>query len=269
MDFFKKYLLQTAAHFAAPGETGAGPDEGDERIEVDLDDDETVADPVEPTEEDEADAEDPDADGDEAGDEPAAAARPASRGERDFGKLRAETRRLAEENARITREMQELRSRPAPVAQPVETPAQRAERLALLSPEDRMQVMLDERLAQHAQQQQHLNNQLLDQSDRAAFQSQAAGNPLLGKLAPEVERRLADLRARGENLPRHIVATFLLGEKVLAQQGKGKPAADARRRAQTARPANGRGDVQGDRGQRRTGGDPVADMERRFGDVQI
>lgn len=266
---FKKYLLSSAAMFAPPDVPGAtpGPDNEDERIEVDLDDDEVVQDPIdEPEAELDADADDPDADDDDGGEQPPA--RQPSRGDRQVGALRAENRRIAEENARITRQLDELRrSPPAPVAA-VETPAQRAERFALMSPDERTEAIVSEALQRNQQQNQQLTSQIMDQSDSVAFQAQTAVNPLLKKLAPEVELRLADLRSKGQNLPRSVVATYLIGERVMAQQGKAKPGAQQRRRAQDTRPANGRGDVSGER-RRQRGGNSAADMERDFGDVPI
>lgn len=273
MDFLKKYLLSTAMRFSPPDEGGGTPE--DERIpEPDLDDDETVTDPVGET--DEGDDE-----GDDGGDEQdeAAAAGGAepparqSRGDRQFAELRRQARERAEENARLTREMAELRGQLTATRQPqqvAETPQQRAERLALMSPEERADVIVSERLAAHEARQAQLTNQLLDQSDRATFEASAAANPLLKKLAPEVERKRQELYQRdGQLVPRATIATFLIGERVLAQQGKGKPAAQQRRRSQETRPSNGRGDVAPNRSQRRSSGDPVADMEARFGDIQI
>lgn len=265
----KRYLLSSVVAFAPPDAPGAapGPDTEDERIDVDLDDDEAVIDPVDEPEAEDADADELDASDDDGGEQPPA--RQPSRGDRQVGALREHARLVAEENARLTRQLDELRRQPAAALAPVETPAQRAERFALMSPEDRIQETVTEALRNHDQKNAQLTNQLLDQSDSVAFQAQTASNPLLKKLAPEVERRLADLRSKGQNLPRSVVATYLIGERALAQSGKGRPAAEQRRRAQEARPANGRGDVAGDRRERRSGADPVADMERRFGDTLI
>lgn len=237
----------------------------DERIPVDLDD-ETITDPTDEPEAAETDEEPADDDADADAEPLAAEPRAPSRGDRRIQSLTERNRALAEENARTTRLLDELRRSSAAPPTPVETPSQRAERLALLSPEERIRTEVDERLAQHERNQQALNTQLLDASDRAQFQAKVAANPLAKKLEPDVERRLGDLRARGQNLPREVVFTYLVGERALAQMGKGKPAAQANRARQQARPANTRGDVRPERG-RRTG--DVSDLERRFGDVQI
>lgn len=266
---FKRYLLSSAAAFAPPDAPGAGdPPDGDDRIEVDLDNDETVTDPIDEPEGDDAeDDETLEAEGDEDGEQPPS--RQPSRGDRRITALTERTRLQADENARLTRELDNLRRNPPAPLAPVETAAQRAERLALLSPEERMEERLNEALTRNQHQTQQLTSQLMDQSDRASFESRATANPLFKKIATDVERELGALRARGENLPRETIATYLIGQRVLAQQGKAKPGAQQRRRAQETRPVNGRGDVSGDRRERRTGGDSAADIERRFGDIPI
>jgi len=272
MDFFKKYLLSTAARYAPP-DMPAEPD--DERIpEPTVDDDETVADPV-----DETDESDDEGDDNAEGDEPAAAGgeeppERQSRGDRTVGTLRKLARDRAEENAKLTRDLAEMRGRIDQLsrqpAAPIETAAQRAERMALMSPEERAMEMVNESLQRHGAQQQQLTNSLLDQSDRSAFEARAAATPLLRKLAPEVERvRQTIMQRDGNQISRMDVATYLIGQKVLQQGGKGKPAAQARRRQQQVRPVSGRGDVASPRRERGRGGDPVAAFEDKFGDLPI
>lgn len=268
---FKRYLLSSTVAFAPPDAPGAapGPDNEDERIEVDLDDDEVVQDPIDEQDAElEADTDDSDADDDEGGEQPPA--RQPSRGDRQIGALRERSRLVAEENARLTRELEAARRAPAAPAAPVETAAQRAERFALMSPDERTEAIVSEALHRNNQQNQVLTSQLMDQSDRAAFDARATVNPLFKKLGADVERELATLRSRGENLPRETIAIYLIGQRVVAQQGKTKPGAQQRRRAQEARPADGRGDVAGGRRERRAASaGSVADIEARFGDVQI
>ena len=274
MDLWKKYLLWTVATFAPRDPPAGDSPDGDERIEEPtLDDDETVTDPVEGEDEGDDDQDDDDADQDAGagGEEPPE--RP-TRGNRQVGELRKVARERAEENAKLTREMAEMRGRldalsRQPLA-PVETAAQRAERMALLSPEERAMEMVNESLQRHERNQQQLTNNLLDQSDRSAFEARSADVPLLKKLAPEVERvRQTIMQRDGSLISRMDVATYLIGQKVLEQRGKGKPAAQVRRRQQQARPAAGRGDVASPRRERGRGGDTVAAFEDKFGDVPI
>lgn len=255
----------------------AKPDElpEDERIpEPNLDDDETVQDPVNETDEDAGD--DPDDQDDDAGgqddQQPEPAARQ-SRGDRQFAELRRRAQQEAQEKAELTRQLAEMRGELTalrrPAQQSVETPQQRADRLALMSPEERADVIVSERLAAHEQRQQMLTNQLLDQSDRTSFEAIAATNPLFKKLSSEVERRRAVFVQAGQGVPpRATIATYLIGERVLEQQGKGRPAAAQRRRQQQARPANGGGDTPNPRRERQRG-DVVSSFEAKYGDMEI
>jgi hypothetical protein len=233
--------------------------------QLDLEDDETSDDPTQ-----EDDTEGVESEDEQGADESSETAPPPpqSRGDRSIGELRKRARETAETNARLTRELDDLRrqvSRPA--YQPQETPQQRADRLSLLSPEDRVLTIAREEHQAFAQQQAFVNAQLLDNSDRAAFEARAARNPLAQRLAGEVERRLADMRARGERLPsREVIFTYLVGERTLANQGKANTKAAANRQRQTARPANSQGDIRPARTRQPT---TAEDFESRFGDVPI
>lgn len=266
-----RHLLSTAMILAPNDPPGGGnPDDGEERIEVDLDDDEISTDPVdEPDPQDDPQNDDDDeplgADNGAGGAEPPARQ---SRGDRQYGELRRQARERAEENARLTRELNDLRSQVVQSRQPpAETAQQRAERFALMSPEERAMEMVNEALERNNRQQQELTAQLMDQSDRSTFEARVASNPLLKKLQPDVERELANLRQRGQNLPRETIATYLLGQRVLAQQGKAKPGAQQRRTQQTARPLRPQGDAGGRR--QRTAANSPEDFESRFGDIPI
>ena len=274
-DWLKKYLLSTAVRYAAPNDEGT-PDAGDRIPEPDLDDDEAVTDPVGETDEGEDDDQGASDDDDQEDDGELAAGEPErpTRGNRQVGELRRVARERAEENARLTRDMAEMRGRLDALsrqpAAPVETAAQRAERMALMSPEERAMEMVNESLQRHERNQAQLTNQLLDQSDRSAFEARMAATPLLRKLLGEVERTRQTIMQRdGTIISRMDVATYLIGQKVLQQQGKGKPAAQQRCRQQEARPTNPRGDVTAERRERRRGGDEVTRFEEKFGDVSI
>lgn len=260
-EILKKYLLSSVA-FAAEDEGGAG-DTPDDSLEVDLEDDEGTTDPADEPEDEGED--------EEGADEIAAGtggAEPPSRGDRRIQSLIDRNKQIAEENARITRQLDEMRRAPAQTYQPpAETPQQRADRLALLSPEDRLRTEMDERLQVHQMQQQHLMRQLQDSSDRSAFEALAGRNPLANKMRDQVERALADVRAKGQDLPREAVFTFLVGQKAIAQMGKPNKKAAANRQRQAARPASTRSDVRGESSRR--GGGAADEIERKFGDVLI
>ncbi|MDE2471881.1 MAG: hypothetical protein KGL35_24935 [Bradyrhizobium sp.] len=274
-----RHLLSTAMVLAPndPPNGGQGDNvDGDDRIEFTDDDDEGVSDPQGESDDDpgEGDGEQDDDDDGQGDDDPAGGEPPPqqSRGNRAIGDLRRQARERADENARLTRQladmqrdMEQLRTS---ARAPVETPQQRAERMALLSPEERAMEMVNEALARNNAQQQQLTHQLMDQSDRSAFEARAVNNPLFKKLAGEVERELTNLRSKGQNLPRETIATYLIGQRVVAQQGKAKPGAQQRRQQQSARPVRAQGDM-GGRRQRGGGGNSAEDFEARFGDAPI
>jgi len=273
---FKRHLLSSAAYFA-PRDEGAGGTPEDERIPGDLsDDDETPTDPIDDPAEDDTggganddqDAEDDDTHGedDDADGGAEAGARQPSRGERQYAELRRQRREDAAAIATLTRQLDEMRRNPPQPQQPTETAAQRAERLALMSPEERIAETVNSALAVHEHKTAQLTNHLLDQSDRSSFQARCAANPVFQKIANEVEQRLAGFRQRGEaSVPREVIATYIIGERAIAQMGKAKPGAQQRRQQQTSRPTNGRGDIAPNRSQRRSG-NTVEDFERRHGD---
>jgi len=237
--------------------------------QIDLEDDETSDDPTQEDDTEGAESEDEQGADESEGAAAIAPQPPPSRGDRGIGELRKRARETAEANARLTRELDDLRrqvQRPAYQA-PVETPQQRVDRLSLMSPEDRVLTIAREEHQAFAQQQAFVNSQLLDNSDRTAFVAKAASNPLAKRLAGEVERRLADMRSRGERLPtREVIFTYLVGERALAQYGKTNTKAAANRQRQAARPANSQGDIRPSRTRQPT---TAEDFESRFGDVPI
>lgn len=262
---FKKYLLSSAC-YRPDDEQGSGTDEP-----LDLGDLQDAGNEPEP-EGDEAKGPEPegDQDGDDGADNDGAddgQQRQQSRGQRQYAALREERRRLAEENAALTRQISEIRRAP-PVQQqqPTESAQQRADRLALMSPEDRMREEVNETLARHQQRTDQVAAHLLDQSDRNSYENLALQNPLARKLAADVERELAGIRARGQDLPRQVVFIHLLGQRAFAQLQKAKPGREQRREQQKAPPTNGRGDLPGRRERKET---TLQSMERRLDNVQI
>jgi hypothetical protein len=272
----KNFLLSSAATFAPPNDGGADPDE---QIQVpELDGDDVDADPPE------IDADDPDDAEAEADDEPDEPDDPDGnpdepparqpRGERQFGELRKTARETARQNAELTRQLAEMRGeltamRQQPI-QPAETAQQRADRLALLTPEERAEIIVTEALARSETNTRALQQGFIDQTDKASFDAQAVANPLLKKLSPQIEREIAGMRQNGRPVPpRNVIAAYLIGQKVLEQQGQRNPGRQQRRAAQRTRPLNP-GSNAGTQRQRR-GGAPVTaeDFEGQFGDVSI
>ncbi len=193
---------------------------------------------------------------------------PASRAGRAVSALRADRRRQAEELAAVRRELAELRQarQQAPVVQ--EDPRVEAERLALMSPEERMEYRLDRSLRAHQQQTSAMVFNMQTQQDKAAWDARAAGDKLRSKLAADVEREYQACIARGQYLPRENIYIYLVGQRFIANRSKGNGESKRRVERERVRPASGRGDVQPERRAARGAG-TTSDFERRYGDIQI
>lgn len=284
MDLLKKYLLRTAMRFAPndPPGGGGGNDQnqgGDGGDDISFDENDVGDDQGDDQggddQGDDQDDDDPDDDqGDDQGGE--GDPPPQSRGNRQFADLRRTSRETARQNAELTRRLAEMEGTVASLRQqqvsPQETPQQRAERYALLSPEERAQEMVNEALARNRAETQQINAQLMDQADRSTFEARCASNPLFRKLQNDVERELQGLRQRGERpLPREVIATYLIGQRVVAQQaGRSNGNRQTRRQQQRTRPLNPGSNAGGQRQQQRRGAPQTAeDYEAQFGDVSI
>ena len=118
--------------------------------------------------------------------------------------------------AEVRAEVQRMRQAPQ------ETPEQEAAKLALMEPEQRQEYRFNK--AQQAMERRlaAIQYQTADAMDKGAFAAQAASNPVLKRLAPAVEKKMAELRAQGmQNIPdRSVLAKFLLGEQILERAPK-------------------------------------------------
>jgi hypothetical protein len=267
-DILRKYLLSSVA-FSAPDD-GSGAPDGDDRIEVDPEDDEDPGDGD--NADDQGDNEDDEGQDDDSQDAAGGGERqPGRRGDQQFGALRDTNRTLAEENARLARELEETRRRasqapPQQHQQPQETAEQRAARLAALSPEDRiLTIMREDREADRREQQFYRYQDAL-RSDKAAFDAKCAANPLAKKFAGEVEKQFLQWQSQGQFVARDILLKTIIGDKALEQAGKPRKASEGRRRNEVRAP-NTRPDVRPSRGRAAAGS--ASDIEERFGDVPI
>lgn len=226
----------------------------DEEIGTDLADD--PADDVDPDPE-------PDDEGDGADDEPSdddpeplRTEQPAGpRGDRQFGRLRAENRRLRDELA------QQGRTPPPDQSRAIEDrrrrEAEEDERIALSGDPvaisqhfaARATATLSERLGRS-------EFFMADNADQAAFERQVQRQPMLAGLEDEVERRLGIARSQGMNPQRIALAKIVLADRILQRSGGAKTRQQrkgaAKVQRQQARPASARNDVGG--GQRRSEG---------------
>lgn len=168
------------------------------------------------------------------------------RGETRFQRLANETKSARQESAELRRELEQLKAERRPAVQPSESPEQEAQRLALMTPEERMEYRFQKAERTNQQNMQAMAFQLQDGNDKSAFTSLCAGDPVAAKYKDRVETELTRIRGQGQNVSREALMDYLIGKDVRAKRG---PAAEKQRKQgerniqrQQARPANGRGD---------------------------
>ena len=128
------------------------------------------------------------------------------------------------------------------------TAEEEAQRLAMMTPEERVEHYLQIQRREHQSFVQQQQFQTADVNDRATFQSMVRGVPEYEKLAPQVENELAAIRQQfGWNVPRQLVMAALIGIETMKsrdQVGKARAQGQARIQKQKVRPAGGASDVQ-------------------------
>ena len=164
-----------------------------------------------------------------------------------LAKERDEARREAEENRRRLAEL-EARQRFDPQAEAFRQAE--AARIAAMDPFERERYEDKKQIEALRGEVAQLDFRTKDNLDLARFEAKAEVNPLYKKYLPEVEKRLASLRASGVNAPREEILKHAIGEVALAKtvngaaQGQRRSTAAAQRVAATrGRPANIRGDT--------------------------
>ena len=124
-----------------------------------------------------------------------------------------------------------------------ESPEQRAQRRALMTPQEVMTEELNEAKNSFTQQLQQVQWQNAETADRTTFQAKCASNPLYAKYAPKVEGKLAELRTRGINSEREVLLKYLIGEAALERMSSKEGKQEVRQAQQrvkraTVRPSN-------------------------------
>jgi len=191
--------------------------------------------------------------GDEGGErEERVAARPSSRGERRIGALAERAKLLQEDNDRLRRAQQAPRE---------VDPRIEAERLALMTTEERTQYRLDQSERRHIQREQAFEFRMADMADKSTFAAKAATDPIYKKYETKVETELQRLRGMGQNVGREALMKYFIGEAALTARSSGnnrqeRRAAASRVRKAQASPAGARSDTAS--GDRRGSNDTVA-----------
>lgn len=165
--------------------------------------------------------------------------------------LRARAQEERAHRERIEREFMEFRAaQQARQQQP--SPEQEAERLALMSPEERADYKLNKALNEIQRQNAMSQFQTADRSDKALYDAKATTDKVYAKYAEKVEtERQRQMRENNMVIPREELLKWIVGQDVLQNRGK-KVAAAARRgqdniRRQTASVVNGRGNTPANR----------------------
>jgi hypothetical protein len=218
---------------------------------------------------DEAPAEQPDdeaPDGEQPDDEEVSAKpRKASRGEARFQRLANETRAAREEAAQARRDADELRRAQWQRDQHVSA-QQEAERLALMTPEERADYKIAkfERDATAREQRSRFETQNL--IDKTSFEAKATVNPVYARYQDEVETRFQELMRQGKPTEREVILKFMLGERALSSAngaGSAKKAAQQRVERQKVNAGSPKGDMVAKRGK------GASTPEQRLKDVFI
>lgn len=198
--------------------------------------------------------------------DPAEQRRQPSRGERRFSALTEQIRQRDRELAELRGRMDAFLADRQQV-QTRESPEQRAQRLALLTPEDRIAETLREDRATFQAQMGHMQLQMADQTDKASFEAKCAVDKVRAKYRDAVEDELAKARREGKSAPRDVVYYYLLGKAV--DERRNSPETRQQRRAaarrvarEEVRPRGARSDAPAERRQSQS-------LERRLENMSI
>ncbi len=233
----------------------ADEEKQDDELELDLDSEQPVDQPDEPETEESEDQELQPEQPESGPEQPVAAQdqvveqpqRPSRRDSR-IQSLVESNRQKDTELSDVRRRLDELTRTVQQPRQQAESPEQRAQRRALMTPQEQMQEDLREATTGFNQQLQTMQAQNVETADRTAFQAKCASNPLYAKYAPKVEGKLAELRVKGINAEREVLLKYLIGEAALdkysSKEGK-KEVRDAQQRVKraTVRPSNSGSDT--------------------------
>jgi hypothetical protein len=117
---------------------------------------------------------------------------------------------------------------------------QEQERLEQMSPEERIEYRVNQRLA-------GVEFRAADTSDRVLFEGMMRDQPAVSAIKDEVEAIYQERVKQGNWVDRATIATFLIGQKALSRQPRakaaGKRAEQAGRERNQVRPTSGRSDA--------------------------
>lgn len=211
---------------------------------------------------------------DDAGTDEGQARQPAEvsgkKGNSEFGRLRAKAREAEARAEAAERRIAEA-ERAAQGRQTAEQQRLEQERVALMSPEEKTEYLLQRQEQGFNARFGQLEQRLADNADRVAFDSLCARNPAFAALRDEAEQKLAELRRNGGSGTREVVATYLIGQRAIQRAlggGKQKQAKQGQQRvqSQTVKAPVTRGDASA---QRKVGGSDRQQRAARLENLEI
>lgn len=152
-----------------------------------------------------------------------------------------------------------------------ESPEQEAARLATMTPEQQVEYRVNKALGNHERTVRDAQLNMALAADKASFDMLVATNKQVARIAPEVERKHAELVAGARQNPnmmvpgREQVLKYMLGERALKMMREGASESDARRQRvnqQRVRPGSPRSDVSANRRREQT-------LEQRLENVAL
>lgn len=167
--------------------------------------------------------------------------------------LERSAREASERARRFEEELQRERAERQRAASAPKEPS--AEEMALWTQDQIIDYKLGKAKQEQQQQLQQLAWATYETNDKAAFAALCASDPVAKKFAPKVEKELAELRARGQNVEREKLLDYIYGKESRAGAASRSKAADrardeGRQRIERNRPAqsNARSDTAASRG---------------------
>lgn len=185
----------------------------------------------------------------EGEDEVEAEAAPTKSGGRANERIRALTERAAAAEARAEAADREREAERARITREQEAARAREQEADENLPYDQKLYKWAQRRDQEAQQRLAATEiRIMDQADRASFESRVATSPVYAKYQDRVEKELGAARKGGQNPTREQVLTFLVGQDALkasAKKSTSKQKDEASTRVKAARgePVRARSDA--------------------------
>jgi hypothetical protein len=250
----------------APDTEGAGGDEpeGDEPEGDEPEGDEPEGDEPEG---DEPEGDEPEGDEPE-GDEPEGDAQLQNRRESRIARQARENRELREAKAKLEGELNAVRQRSEPKIDPAEAQRQRAEKLALMDPAEKMAFEANEKVTQLQNETVKTQLMMADMMDKNAYGLLCTSDPVAKKYAGEVEAALAEMRKNGTQAPRETLLNYIIGKHARedAKKGNVRKQTRAEKEAAAARVAKSKGAGTSARGdvEKNKGGDDAASLKQRI-----